>query len=25
LVAAGQGLYLPVWAEGSARVSYVPH
>lgn len=25
LVAAGQGLYLPVWAEGSARVEYVPH
>lgn len=24
LKAAGQGLYLPVWAEGSARVEYVP-
>lgn len=23
LKAAGQGLYLPVWAEGSARVEYV--
>jgi len=25
LRAAGQGLYLPVWAEGTARVEYVPH
>ena len=25
LKASGQGLYLPVWAEGSARVEYVPH
>jgi hypothetical protein len=25
LRAAGQGLYLPVWAEGTARVAYVPH
>lgn len=25
LRAAGQGLYLPVWAEGTARVTYVPH
>jgi hypothetical protein len=25
LRASGQGLYLPVWAEGSARVTYVPH
>ncbi|RYY32212.1 MAG: DUF4403 family protein, partial [Sphingomonadales bacterium] len=25
LKAAGQGLYLPVWAEGSARVEYRPH
>ncbi|RYE01486.1 MAG: DUF4403 family protein, partial [Sphingomonadales bacterium] len=25
LKAAGQGLYLPVWAEGTARVEYVPH
>lgn len=24
LKAGGQGLYLPVWAEGSARVTYVP-
>lgn len=24
LTAAGQGLYLPVWAEGSARVEYIP-
>lgn len=25
LRAAGQGLYLPVWAEGTARVEYTPH
>lgn len=25
LKATGQGLYLPVWAEGSARVEYLPH
>ncbi|MES2987831.1 MAG: DUF4403 family protein [Pseudomonadota bacterium] len=25
LKAAGQGLYLPVWAEGTARVEYRPH
>ncbi len=25
LRAAGQGLYLPVWADGAARVEYVPH
>ncbi|HVR92126.1 MAG TPA: DUF4403 family protein [Novosphingobium sp.] len=25
LRAVGQGLYLPVWAEGTARVEYVPH
>jgi hypothetical protein len=25
LKAGGQGLYLPVWADGSARVEYVPH
>lgn len=25
LKAAGQGLYLPVWAEGAARVEYLPH
>jgi hypothetical protein len=24
LKAAGQGLYLPVWAQGSARITYVP-
>jgi hypothetical protein len=24
LKAGGQGLYLPVWADGSARVQYVP-
>lgn len=25
LRATGQGLYLPVWADGSARVEYRPH
>ncbi|WP_245646730.1 DUF4403 family protein [Sphingomonas soli] len=25
LRAAGQGIYLPVWADGTARVQYVPH
>lgn len=25
LRASGQGLYLPVWADGSARVEYRPH
>ena len=25
LKAGGQGLYLPVWADGSARVTYVPN
>ena len=25
LQAGGQGLYLPVWADGSARVEYRPH
>ncbi|WP_246352399.1 DUF4403 family protein [Sphingomonas xinjiangensis] len=25
LQAGGQGLYLPVWADGSARITYVPN